>query len=216
MTVVEWPGTGDAPPVSDPSVTTMVEFASGYVDADTVLFGQSMNALLVLAVAAATNCRGVIAVTPPHPGLNGDVMKAYWDAHAEPERKARAAAIRAEVDASGAEATPMHHARWQTLRYFYDVDHAVPAPEEWVVPGDWVGPVFASFADVDWPATLHTAVPVLLTLGAYDFVAAPQPWLDEPARAGWTVELFERSGHAPFMDQPDEFVAAVERWLKTI
>jgi pimeloyl-ACP methyl ester carboxylesterase len=204
MTVHEWPGTGPEPATDELNVTSMIAFARERADADSVLFGHSMNARLVLAAAAAAPCAGVIAVAPPHPHLTADVMKAYWDDKAEPERKARA------ERAASPEVT-------QSLRYFYDDDHVVPGPEEWVIPGGWVAGVGGSFAAVDWDATLAAVrVPVFLALGEYDFVATPQPWLDESPRAGWTRELFTRSGHAPFMDEPDAFVAALNGWLATL
>jgi pimeloyl-ACP methyl ester carboxylesterase len=55
-----------------------------------------------------------------------------------------------------------------------------------------------------------------LTLGEFDFAVPLDPWLDAIPGDHWTVETFARSGHSPFVEQPDEFVAAVQRWLATI
>jgi pimeloyl-ACP methyl ester carboxylesterase len=204
--VVDWP---------DGTVASLVDFATALVDEDTVLFGHSMNATLVLAVAAQAACRGVIAVAPATqlpPDVDG--TRAFWDTTAEPERKQRADAIRAEFDTADDADKPMLYVRYNNLRYFYDLDRPPPTPEEMTVAGDWSQQVMASGAAVDWPATFDAVtVPVLLALGDHDFLAPPPLWLNNPTRPGWTTELFEQSGHAPYVEHPDAFVAAVRRWL---
>jgi proline iminopeptidase len=55
--------------------------------------------------------------------------------------------------------------------------------------------------------------PVLLALGEYDFIATPNAWTDANRPSDTTTEIFDRSGHTPFVEQPEEFVAAVDRWL---
>ncbi len=90
-------------------------------------------------------------------------------------------------------------------------------PEDWTVAADWSRAVMTSGAAYDWPASFDAVrSPVLLALGEYDFLVPASPWLGAPPRRGWTIEVFEKSGHSPFVEQPDEFAAAVERWLATI
>jgi len=69
-------------------------------------------------------------------------------------------------------------------------------------------------ASQDWAEILgRIDRPVFLALGVKDFIAPPTLWdgVQLPPLA-W-VELFERSGHQPFHDEPTLFVSAIKRWL---
>ncbi len=69
----------------------------------------------------------------------------------------------------------------------------------------------------DWVVTagsdsLH--VPIFHAHGRYDYVVPHYLWdgiVDTLPDA--TFRLFERSGHQPFFEEPDEFVAAVTEWI---
>lgn len=57
-------------------------------------------------------------------------------------------------------------------------------------------------------------VPLLLTHGRYDYVVPFNLWARlAPGLPNATVHVFDRSGHHPFREQPDAFVAAVTAWL---
>jgi proline iminopeptidase len=57
-------------------------------------------------------------------------------------------------------------------------------------------------------------VPIFLALGRHDSIV-PYPLWDGIADTlpNATVRIFERSGHQPFLEEPDEFVAAVTDWM---
>ena len=45
------------------------------------------------------------------------------------------------------------------------------------------------------------------------------PWRDNPAIAALTagrLEVFERSGHYPFVEEPDRFAAVVAAFVSTV
>jgi proline iminopeptidase len=225
--VAELPGTGGS--AGDPSaqsvasvVATIGELAVTISDdpARIVLFGHSMNGTLALAAAAAGNFGGVIAVTPaPSLPPNPQDNAAYWAAKAEPERRRRGAEIIEAYNASAdaAEKETLQEA-YNHLRQWYDLDFdssALDALENLDRDFAWVGAMFADAANVDWTATMESvACPVLLALGEYDFMAPMSNWTEanRPRRA--TTEVFERSAHNPYVEQPQEFVAAVQRWLQ--
>jgi pimeloyl-ACP methyl ester carboxylesterase len=178
-----------------------------------------MNGALALAAAAEAPCRGVIAVAAAQQ-LPGDraTLEANWEARAEPERKARAAELTAAYEAADDSAKPGIFQRYDNLRRWYDID-AEPADNYVFTPEitTWVGSVIGSGTEIDWPNTFaKVTAPVLLALGEFDFAVPLAPWIEAIPGDTWTVETFARSGHTPFVEQPDEFVAAVQRWLKTI
>jgi proline iminopeptidase len=223
--VAELPGTGRS--AGDPSAqsvasvaATVGELAAALSDDPTriVLFGHSMNGTLALAAAAAGNLGGVIAVTPaPSLPPNPQDNAAYWAAKAEPERRRRGAEI---IEAYNASADSAEKERLQEaynhLRQWYDLDFdssRLDALED--LAFSWAAAIFADAVYVDWTATMQSvACPVLLALGEYDFMAPMSNWTEanRPPRA--TTEVFERSAHNPYVEQPQEFVAAVQRWLQ--
>jgi proline iminopeptidase len=68
-----------------------------------------------------------------------------------------------------------------------------------------------------WDVTVDAGslrVPVFLAHGRYDYVVPYTLWdgvADKLPDA--TLEIFERSGHQPFVEEPDRFVAALLDWL---
>jgi proline iminopeptidase len=58
-------------------------------------------------------------------------------------------------------------------------------------------------------------VSCLIVVGREDWIAPPHltPSLLEQALPGATMMVFEKSGHFPFIDEPDAFVALVRTWL---
>jgi pimeloyl-ACP methyl ester carboxylesterase len=74
--------------------------------------------------------------------------------------------------------------------------------------------VLGTWSAVDRLATV--AVPTLVLSGRHD-VFCPPAQSQRIARALSTAELvvLEGSGHLPWLEEPDAFCAAVERWLPT-
>jgi pimeloyl-ACP methyl ester carboxylesterase len=223
--VAELPGTGrSGGNPAEQSVATVVaavdEVATQLADrASVVVFGHSMNGALALACAAATNYAGVIAVTPPAslPG-DTDATRAFWTTNAEPERRRRADELIAAYNASeDAEEKEEISRSYNRLRQWFDLDFdptALDALEKLDHDSAWIAAMFADAATVDWPGAIASVrCPVLLALGAYDFMAPPTLWDDAAMPQRSTVEVFSRSSHNPYVEQPDEFVAAVDRWL---
>ncbi|HEU4619996.1 MAG TPA: alpha/beta hydrolase [Gammaproteobacteria bacterium] len=67
-----------------------------------------------------------------------------------------------------------------------------------------------------WSVTEHAderRVPIFVAHGRYDYVVPHRLWEDAlPALPRATFRLFERSGHQPFFEEPEEFVQALRAW----
>jgi proline iminopeptidase len=107
--------------------------------------------------------------------------------------------------------------RADALRRWYDMslDPSTVDTHSQVDPA-WVKRVLIDdTAAQDWPSLLsRLSAPVLLLLGAYDFVVPPVLWDKEIHVAKLTKEVLPRSGHQPFFDEPERFVAAISEWLQ--
>jgi proline iminopeptidase len=68
-----------------------------------------------------------------------------------------------------------------------------------------------------WDVTAGSSslsVPIFLAHGRYDYVVPYVLWqgiVEKLPNA--TLQLFERSGHQPFFEEPDRFAAAVTSWM---
>ncbi|WP_343601943.1 alpha/beta hydrolase [Mycobacterium sp.] len=80
-------------------------------------------------------------------------------------------------------------------------------------------------AVVDWRGQMVTvldrsylmeSIPVQIIWGTQDVVVPVRhAWMAHAAMPGSQVEIFERSGHFPFHDDPDRFIEVVERFIDT-
>jgi pimeloyl-ACP methyl ester carboxylesterase len=80
-------------------------------------------------------------------------------------------------------------------------------------------------AVVDWRGQMVTmldrcylaeSVPVQIIWGTEDVVVPVRhAWMAHAAMPGSRLEIFERSGHFPFHDDPDRFIEVVERFIDT-
>ena len=98
------------------------------------------------------------------------------------------------------------------------------APAVRIEPGDWRCPPprrarwQASIRRVDLrPRLGEISAPALICVGRHD----PQtPWPDNAAIAAalpaGRLEVFERSGHYPFVEEPDRFAAVVAAFVSTV
>jgi proline iminopeptidase len=68
-----------------------------------------------------------------------------------------------------------------------------------------------------WDVTVGSSslrVPILIAHGRYDYTVPWNLWEGIPERLPCaTLEVFERSGHHPFFEEPERFVAAVTGWM---
>jgi len=72
--------------------------------------------------------------------------------------------------------------------------------------------VLAGWSSVDRLGSIH--VPVLVIGGRHDiFTSAPQSMRIASRIPGARLEIFEASGHMPFVDEPERFTAVVGEWL---
>jgi proline iminopeptidase len=66
-----------------------------------------------------------------------------------------------------------------------------------------------------WDVTVDTAslrVPTFLALGRFDYVVPYVLW-DEIVLPNLTQQMFEKSGHQPFVEEPERFAEAVSDWM---
>ena len=182
--------------------------AAGLEHDRTYVFGHSAQGLLAMAYAAAHPQRttGAIVVgTPPRMPLPTDVLRANWDQHAEPARRARADADPTRLDGL---------ARWYDIDFDpSDVDALANDIGAWVLKVN----VQASAAH-DWDATRRRITcPVLRIMGGSDYLVPPLLWDGDTSldHTVCTTVVLPKSGHQPFHDEPDAFVAAVRAFVET-
>ena len=69
----------------------------------------------------------------------------------------------------------------------------------------------------DWDVTLDPSslrVPILLAHGRYDYTVPHTLWENiETVLPTATRQLFLRSGHQPFFEEPDQFAMVVAAWM---
>ena len=69
----------------------------------------------------------------------------------------------------------------------------------------------------EWDITVDAnelRVPILLTQGRYDYVAPYTLWDGVASKLpDATLRMFEKSGHHPFFEEPDLFVATLTGWM---
>ena len=67
-----------------------------------------------------------------------------------------------------------------------------------------------------WPALPALAMPTLVVTGRYDINVAPSTaWKIHKAIPGSKWEVFEKSGHLPYFEEPEKFVRVVEAFVGT-
>ena len=173
----------------------------------------------VLAIEYGRRCPGsvshVIAVgTPPR----GDVtwlaaeQRRFFDEDASEDRKLVLQNNLAKMPPSQAmlAQTPMRFfdARFDAAPLFAEAD-VKPA-----ALAHLLGPLTR-----DWDVTVGSSafcVPLFIAQGRYDYIVPHVLWdgiVD--TLPGATFRLFERSGHQPFFEEPDEFVAALTDWMSS-
>jgi proline iminopeptidase len=218
--VVEVPGEGNDthPEGADTveSITRAVADVAGTLPVSPVLFGHSMNGLLALAAATVSPCAGVIAVTPPSTLPPDPALSAsYWDEKVDSGRRLRAQQLVRQHEASSdIDERKLLRQQYARLRQWYDPDFdSAELDSLATLNEEWITSVFDSGETIDWPTRLmQVEAPILLVLGAYDFVAPPTAWPSSSLPPHATVHLFDRSGHTPYVEQTDDFLRVVQNW----
>jgi proline iminopeptidase len=77
--------------------------------------------------------------------------------------------------------------------------------------------IAANPAALDRSEAAALTTPVFLALGRFDYGVPFRSW-DEPKKdfANLQYRLYERSGHTPQFEQPEEFTADVAAWAKAL
>jgi proline iminopeptidase len=141
---------------------------------------------------------------------------AFFEADASDERKRR---LRENLAALSADASALQKTLAQTPMRFFDADFdathlfadAVPRPLLQHLVGS-LGP--------GWDVTAAAnalRVPMLLALGRYDYIVPHILWDGFSARLpAAALELFGRSGHQPFFEEPERFAEVLTGWTRAV
>ena len=78
--------------------------------------------------------------------------------------------------------------------------------------GHLLGALTAGWDVTSDPGSLR--VPLFIGLGRHDYVTPWSSWSGiSEGLPDATVEVFERSGHQPFFEEPDRFASALAEWM---
>lgn len=174
----------------------------------------------VAAIEYARRCPGtvshvVVAGTPPH----GDMARlaqesaAYFGAAAAPERKQIFADNLAKLPPG---TDPQMAIPAQTPMRFFDARFDVMPL---LAAIDFKPAFFAHLMGPltsGWDVTAGTPlrVPLLVAHGRHDYVVPHTMWNDVlPQLSTAAFWLFERSGHQPFFEEPQQFAQVVQEWM---
>ncbi len=189
------------------------------IGAETVaVFGHSILGVLAIEYARrrAESVSHVITVGTPPTGDMADLSAkagALFDVEASEERKQ---ILSDNLQALLGNATSSHAMYAQTPMRFYDPRfNAAP-----LFAGADMKPAFFQhlFGELtpEWRAGAATdlRVPLWLAHGRYDYTSPGSLWDGiAPAFPTVTRRLFDRSGHQPFVEEPDRFVEMLTAWM---
>jgi proline iminopeptidase len=148
-----------------------------------------------------------------------EARQAYWAAHASAERRAVARERAPLLQAvQGVGTTDAQIRRYVLASHLYWFDPRFDCAFLWegtTFPPQWPARFMALWDGYDLPGRFpEVRCPVFLGHGRYDFACPPTVWEGERERfPDGTYRLFDRSGHAPQLDEPAAFTAAVSAWL---
>jgi proline iminopeptidase len=105
----------------------------------------------------------------------------------------------------------------QTPMRFFDARFdAAPLFAEAVVKPGLLGHIMGRLTP-GWDVTVGAGdlrVPIFLALGRYDYTVPHTLWDGVAATLpGATLQIFERSGHQPFFEEPDRFAQVLADWM---
>jgi proline iminopeptidase len=103
------------------------------------------------------------------------------------------------------------------LRFYDPRTEMMPLYQGAIFKPALLGHVLGSLTG-DWDVTRDASslrVPILLTHGRYDYTVPYTLWEGiEALLPSSTRHLFKRSGHQPFLEEPDEFATVVTAWMR--
>ena len=154
--------------------------------------------------------------TPPY----GDMARvsaraeAFFEEHASEERKQ---VLRDNLARLPPDASPVQMMYAQTPMRFFDARlDAGPLFEGSEYRPALLGQLMGTLAP-RWDITADPGslrVPVFLAHGRHDYGVPHVLWEGIPERLpNATLQIFERSGHQPFVEEPDRFTEAVTEWM---
>jgi proline iminopeptidase len=159
----------------------------------------------------------VIAVgTPPHGDMNRLAAQsaAFFEEDASAERK--------QLLRDNLAALPPGASRSETvfahspMRFFDPRFDPAPLFAEAEVRPQFLAHVFGTLVPT-WDVTVDPGslrVPVLIAHGRYDYVVPHTLWAGPtPALPDASLQIFERSGHQPFLEEPQRFTDAITLWM---
>jgi len=158
----------------------------------------------------------IVVGTPP----KGDMARlsaqatSFFDKDATEERKR---ILRDNLAALPPDATSLSRLYAQTPMRFFDARFdAAPlfaeADDKPALLRHFMGKLMPTWDITADAESLRT--PILLAHGRYDYAVPYVLWDEVMSKLPTaTMRLFERSGHQPFFEEPDRFVAAVTEWM---
>lgn len=210
----------------DPSVLTFDRVAEDFeaVRADlgvdqVAVLGHSI--LGALAIEYGRRCpetvSHVIAVgTPPRGDMEWLLSESmqFFEQEASEERKRawRDNLAKLPPDTPFAQTFPAQ----APLRFFDFRTEMAPLYEDAVMKPELLGHLMGRLTN-GWDVTVDPSslrVPLLLAHGRHDYTVPYTLWEEiEPALPTATLQLFSRSGHQPFFEEPERFAAVVADWM---
>jgi len=158
----------------------------------------------------------IAAGTPPSGDLARLSMKAtlFFEEDAAEERKLL---LRKNLDRLPSDASFSQTLLAQTPKRFFDArSDASPLAVERESNPRLLGHILRTLAP-GWDVTVGSRtlrVPILIAHGRYDYTVPYVLWDGIVAKLpNARLQIFEQSGHHPFFEEPDRFVAALTEWM---
>jgi proline iminopeptidase len=233
LVFVELRGSGESDPcpLEDVTLATLVDDLDRVRQAlgleRVAVMGTSMYGVFPLLYALSSPAHAshlVVGCTVPGMLLDWQQQRgAYWETHASAERKA----LRQEVESHIAEETAglppaaaFIHSYIRTSYLFWAAPHFDSTPYHAGTRN--FNPALHNLIRRDWAATDtvgqlgEIAAPVLLFMGAHDYVFPPTVWDGVRERLqDCTYRLFEQAGHNPQVEDQEAFDRELLAWLRS-
>jgi proline iminopeptidase len=184
-----------------------------------IVLGHSIVGMLAIEYARRrpeTVSHAIVVGTPPKGDMAALVAQstAYFQAHASDERKQ----LLQENLSKLPPGTPPGQAVFaQTPMRFFDPRFDAPSLFTGANPRPEILMHLLAQLGPSWDATAGAALrtPLLIAHGRHDYTVPHVLWDDVIIRLPTAIKrIFERSGHQPFVEEPERFTAEVTAWLR--
>lgn len=183
------------------------------------VLGHSILGILAVEYARrrpASVSHVILAGTPPIGDMTRLSARAatFFEESASDERKA---VLRSNLAALPPEPSAMQMLLAQTPMRFYD-PRFDPSPlfAEAIARPTLLRHVIGTLAPT-WDITVDAnalIVPIFIAQGRHDYVVPHVLWGGIPdSLPNATMRIFERSGHQPFLEEPEQFTAVLTNWM---